>query len=228
MFKRNKILALIPARGGSKGIKLKNLIKLKKKTLIEHAINCLRKTKIVDEIVVSTDHKKIKQHVSKIKDIKILHRPKKISGDRISDLIILKHLLQSHNCDKFNIILMIQPTSVLRKSSHVKSSIKLMLKNDFDSVWSVSKVSLKYHPLKQLTIQSNRLKYFNSKGKYIIARQQLANTFIRNGAVYCFKKNYLTKATNLLSSNCGYLIINEQQISIDDPSDIDIAKKFLR
>ena len=227
MYKRKKILALIPARGGSKGIKLKNLVRIKKKTLIEHAIDCLRKTKIVDEIVISTDHKKIKQHVRKIKDIKILHRPKKISGDRISDLIVIKHLLKSHNCDKFNIILMIQPTSVLRKPSHVKSSIKLMLKNDFNSVWSVSEVTLKHHPLKQLTIQSNRLKYFDSKGKNIIARQQLAKTFIRNGAVYCFKKNYLIKATNLLSSNCGYLIIDEKQISIDNLSDIRVAKKFL-
>ena len=87
---------------------------------------------------------------------------------------------------------------------------------------------MKYNPLKQLKILKGRLNYFDKRGKSIIARQQLNKTYIRNGVVYAFKKEFLKKTKNLLSfKKNGFMIINEFQISIDTLEDLKKAKKFL-
>ena len=229
MYNKKKILAVIPARGGSKGIKLKNLKKIKNISLLERAYNILTKSKYVDFIGVSTDHLLIKKTL-RMKKTFIIHRPKNLSGDKVSDLKVLKHAIKFSKkiIGNFDIILMIQPTSVLRKTFHINNAIKKIILKNYDSLWSISEVDLKYNPLKQLKILKGRLNYFDKRGKSIIARQQLNKTYIRNGVVYAFKKEFLKKTKNLLSfKKNGFMIINEFQISIDTLEDLKKAKKFL-
>ena len=125
----------------------------------------------------------------------IIHRPKNLSGDKVSDLKVLKHAIKFSKkiIGNFDIILMIQPTSVLRKTFHINNAIKKIILKNYDSLWSISEVDLKYNPLKQLKILKGRLNYFDKRGKSIIARQQLNKTYIRNGVVYAFKKEFLKK-----------------------------------
>lgn len=230
MYKKKKILAIIPARGGSKGIKLKNLKKIKKISLLDRAYNILIKSNYIDYIGVSTDHDTIKKKTLRMKKTFVINRPKNLSGDKVSDLKVLKHavIFSKKIVGHFDIILMIQPTSVLRKTLHINNAIKKIILKDYDSLWSVSEVDLKYNPLKQLSISRGRLKYFDIRGRSIIARQQLNKTYIRNGAVYAFKKEFLKKSKNLLSfKKNGYMIIDEFQISIDTLKDLDIAKNYL-
>ena len=93
MIKGKTILAIVPARGGSKGIPLKNLQKVKGKTLIEYVANVIKNIKEIDKSIVSTDNKKISQ-ISKLNGIEVpFLRPKNLSGDTISDLAVLKHAL---------------------------------------------------------------------------------------------------------------------------------------
>ena len=231
MFKKLKILAIIPARGGSKGIKLKNLKKIKNKTLIQYAYECIKKIKIVDCVAVSTDHELIKSHCKKLKDIKIIDRPKSLSGDKVSDIKVLRHSIKwtEKNIGKFDIVLMIQPTSVLRKPKHILEAIQILVKRKYDTVWSVSKVDLKFHYLKQLKIIKNKLSYVDNLGCNIISRQQLKNTYYRNGAVYAFNTNYLKKKTNFLLSpkNSSYLLTDNIQVSIDTYDDLKLAKSLI-
>ena len=76
---------------------------------------------------------------------------------------------------------MLQPTSPLRKHSDVTKVIRKLVNNELDSVWTVSKVDSKFHPLKQLVIKESSLSYYDKLGKNIIARQQLSNLYQRNG-----------------------------------------------
>ena len=99
MYKNRKIIALIPARGGSKGIKLKNLKKIKNKTLIGHVADFVNKSKIFDISIVSTDNNKIKKEAIKNK-LKIIHRPRKLAGNKISDIQVITHSLK--NLPKYN------------------------------------------------------------------------------------------------------------------------------
>ena len=95
MYKNKKILAVIPARGGSKGIKLKNLYKIKGKSLINHVAEVIRKTKKIDYAFVSTDHSQIKKKAIQTKILNVIDRPKNLSGDNISDYKVMRHAINN-------------------------------------------------------------------------------------------------------------------------------------
>jgi len=141
-----KILGLIPARGGSKGIPLKNIQKLAGKPLINYTIESAKKSKI-DKVIVSTDTKKIAQiSTSAGAEVPFL-RPKKISKDSSSTIKVIKHALkflklkQNYEPD---IIVILQPTSPLRTAKMINNSINILKKSKCSSVISVSKI--KSHP----------------------------------------------------------------------------------
>lgn len=230
MYKNKKILAIIPARGGSKGIKYKNLLKIHNKYLIQYLADVVKKVKIIDLSIISSDNNKINKIAKKNFLVSLFKRPKNISGDKIGDLPVLKHALlntEKITKTKFDIILMLQITSPLRKPIHIISAIKKIVNNNYDSIWSVSKVDKKYHPLKQLQINKNKLFFYDPKGKFIIRRQQLNDTFYRNGAVYAFKRKIIL-GNKLLTNNSSYIIIKDKQISIDNIKDVKQVKKYLR
>ena len=153
MVQGNSILVVVPARGGSKGIKLKNLQKLNGKTLIELVGDIVSQLDFVDRAIVSTDHQKIAEVAKTIGlDVPFM-RPKELSGDIISDVDVLTHaLLEIEKIDKlkYEIIVMLQPTSPLRKVVHVQKTVLKLVDGNFDSVITVSETDSKNHPLKQL------------------------------------------------------------------------------
>ena len=93
MFKKKTVLAIVIARGGSKGIKLKNLRKINNKTLIWHVGRVIKEMKYLDKAIISTDHYKIAKEATKVGIEVPFLRPKKIAGDRISDVAVLRHAL---------------------------------------------------------------------------------------------------------------------------------------
>ena len=120
MLKNKKILIIIPARGGSKGIKLKNLKKINGKTLIQITIEFAKSLNFVDHIVVNSDHKKILETGRKMK-VNSMIRPNRLSGDFISDYQIIENTI--YNLKKsinknFDILIYLQPTSPFRKESN--------------------------------------------------------------------------------------------------------------
>ncbi len=229
MLNNKRILAIVPARGGSKGIKLKNLRKVMGKSLVAIVGKLLLKIKIIDQSVISTDHSKIAKEAIKSGLKFYFFRPKKISGDKVSDTAVLLQALKATEKvekKKYDIVVMLHPTSPLRRSKDVIGAIKLLFKKKFDSVWTVSKTDSKYHPLKQLIIKKNKLNYYSPKGKSIIARQQLNDVYHRNGVAYVINANFLRKKKKIIGSNSGFYIIKDKQISIDSLDDLAIANKF--
>ena len=161
MYKNKKILAIIPARGGSKGIKLKNLQKINKKSLIEILANVIKQTKYIDEAIISSDHIDIINEAVRFGLNFYFKRPKNLSSDFIADLPVLQHALKVTEAKLnrvFDVILMLQPTSPMRKPSDIENVIIKLIDNKYDSVWTIDKVDHKFHPDKQLIINNNRLK----------------------------------------------------------------------
>ncbi len=223
MYLDKSILAVVPARGGSKGIKLKNLRKVLGKTLIQHVSTVLSELDWIDKSIVSTDHSQIIEHSLESGFEVPFIRPDYIAGDAISDFQVLEHALiesEKYFNQEFDIILMLQPTSPLRTSKDVKDTINLLIENSFDSVWTVSKTDLKHHPLKQLVITDGRLDFNDPKGKDIIARQQLNQTYHRNGVAYAFTRECLLNQKTILGKNSSGLILENLNISIDTEEDI--------
>ena len=230
MINNKNILAIVPARGGSKGIPLKNLKKLGDYSLIARVGLTVKKIPEIDRVVVSTDNEKIAREAEKFGISAPFKRPKSISGDYISDYDVLSHSLKSmEKIDKrkYDIILMLQPTSPLRKPLHIKNTLKMLIDNEFDSVWTVSETDSKHHPLKQLIIKNSMINYYDVEGSNIVARQQLQKTYHRNGIAYAMTRDCIVEQKSIRGKKSGALIVNEIHISIDTYWDLELAEFLL-
>jgi len=227
MIDKNRVLAIIPARGGSKGVKFKNIKPLSGIPLICWASKIVKKVNFIDRTVVSTDHSRIKQiAINCDLDVPFM-RPKNLSGNKVSDLSVLSHALdkmEKIDSTTYDIILLLQPTSPFRKPKHIVGCVKMLINKNFDSVWTVSKADLKMHPLKQLKVSGKLLlSYYDNRGGKIIARQQLKTLYHRNGACYAFTRNCLKKQKRILGLQCG-AFITKDLINIDTQEDFQFAE----
>ncbi len=231
IISKNKFLAIIPARGGSIGIKNKNLSKIGNTNLLAQAIKVCKKIKSVEKIIVSTDSKKIANEAIKNKILVPFMRSKKNSTSR-SNVVdaIIETIIKTEKFYrlKFENIMIIEPTSPLRKKKDIERSIRRFFKKKFEALWTISPVNSDYHPLKQTFLRNNYLNFFFNNSKKISRRQQLKISYIRNGVCYLFKRNYLLKNKNIYSSKIGYLILNDRYISIDDRKDLKLARKLFK
>jgi CMP-N,N'-diacetyllegionaminic acid synthase len=225
------ILAIIPARGGSKGIPKKNLKKVFGTSLVNRAVECAKASKIITDIYVSTDSQEIIKEVGKIGLRVPFMRPDELSGDRVGDYEVLRHGLieyEQYFKKKIDIIVMLQPTSPLRSPAIVDDCISMLDINKLDTVWSVSDVDLKYHPLKQIVKNNDGYaNLFDEEGKNIIARQQLQKTFVRNGACYVFSRNCITEQNTIYGKKMELKVMHTPQISIDTIEDLERVEKIL-
>ena len=226
MFLKKKILCLIPARGGSKGIKLKNLKKIENKSLVSHTINFAKSLKFIDEIVLSSDHKKIIDSGIKL-GTKIHYRSKKLSGDFVADISLILDVIKNKKYYNFDYLLYLQPTSPFRLKRDFVKALKNLIKKKADATWSVTSISNKNHPLKILKQNSkNYIQTYINSGNKIIARQQLDRVFIRNGIFYFFLIKKLKNKKNIyLKKNLPYEI-NYKYINIDNQADLKKARKL--
>ena len=230
MINNKKILAVIPARGGSKGIKLKNLKKINNKSLVSIAANFVKKCSFFDCSVISTDNDIIKKEAKKNK-LTIIDRPKKLSGDKISDTSVLIHAVKKIERvlnSKFDVVVMLHPTSPLREKKDIKICVKRLIKKKLMSIWTISETDSKYHPHKQLILNKNKLSYFSNKGNKVVYRQQLNKIYHRNSAAYVINRNFLLKQKKLIGIKTEGHVIRKQQISIDNYEDLIKARKLFK
>lgn len=218
-----RILAVVPARGGSKGIKLKNLRPYRGIPLIARVGKILRKIRGFDLSVVSTDHSRIAR-IGLQSGIQMhIQRPQRLSGDRIGDWEVLNHALRKAETvvrRRFDVVVMLQPTSPLRTAGQVVCTVKKLINRRMDSVWTVSPAPIKYHPLKALVINGGRLSLFDQSGRKIVARQQLKNCFIRNGIAYAFTRDCLLKQKTTLGKKSDAVVIQGEIVNVDTLKDL--------
>ena len=223
------ILCIIPGRSGSKGLKNKNILKINGSTLIEIAYNVAKKSKIFEDIILSTDSKKYLQLISDKNLEKPFLRPKKLASDKTTDLQLMIYELKKYESyfeKKYDYICLLQPSSPLRKIKHIKSCFEILKKSKPDAIWTVSEVDNKFHPIKQVYSENNYLKYYDNNGKNFVARQDLKKTYIRNGVAYFFSRNSILKKKTILPKKTQFFLINKNKIAnIDTKKDLDFARK---
>ncbi len=227
MLNNKRILAVVPARGGSKGIKLKNIALLKGRPLIAWTADVALKVDIIDRLIVSTDSSAIRKTAQKLGLACPFLRPKDISGDFVSDVAVLTHALQnleSLDSIHYDIVLMLQPTSPMRTVDHINEVLNKLVGGSFDSVLTLSQTNLKFHPLKQLEINDENVHHHDRRGSKIIARQQLVPTYHRNGIAYAVTRQCLLNEKTLIGRNCSFVLIPERVVNIDTPADIKEAE----
>lgn len=227
MIENKSVIAIVPARGGSKGIKLKNLVKINGKHLVEIVGQLINKLSFIDRAIVSTDHKKIAE-VSALSGLDApFLRPKKLSTDFVADIPVLQHaLLEVEKIDKkkYDIIIMLQPTSPLRTPKQVSDAVMKLIYGEYDSLMTISKTDSKAHPLKQLIFDNNQIKNYDERGKHIISRQELSTLYHKNGVAYVFTRECILKQGTIIGDKATALIIDEPVVNIDNLWDVKLAE----
>jgi len=230
MIENLRVLAVVPARGGSKGVPFKNLREVRGVPLVTLAGKIASNVDYIDRAIVSTDNADIALAAQKGGLDQPFFRPKALSGDKVSDLQVLTHaVITTEKLDNtcYDIIVMLQPTSPMRTVEHVKQTLEMLVKDKLDSVWTISETDSKAHPLKQLTFKNGKIKYYDSRGKNIIARQQLHPVYYRNGLVYAITRNCLIENKSIMGKKAGALLCEGYFINIDTEFDFKLLDLIL-
>ena len=219
-----KVLAIIPARKGSKGVPSKNTKLLYNKPLIAWTIEAAQKSKYIDEINISTDCLKVKD-IAKSYNIDIHKlRPDNLSTDSTSsDDVIIYEL---NKTEDFDIVCMLQPTSPLRDFEDIDSAFKEFFKAMANSMVSVSKNL--HPPYWSFRINGSYLESLFPNKNINKRRQELPETYMLNGAIYIAKIDFYKKNKSFLSSQTvPYLMAENKSIDIDSIEDFLLAEKEL-
>jgi CMP-N,N'-diacetyllegionaminic acid synthase len=211
----SKVLAFIPARGGSKGIPNKNIKLFNGKPLIEWTIKAALKSKLINKVVVSSDSLKILS-ISKKLGADVVLRPKNISGDNATTESAIKHYTKKLK-DSFKIIVLLSPTSPIRKIKDIDNAVKKFKLKKLDSCFSASRLSdfLIWKLNKKKKYES--INYdFQNRG----IRQKREPNYVENGSIYVFKNELINSKSNRLGGNIGiYLMDFWQSLELDEKKD---------
>ena len=229
-----KILSIIPARGGSKGIKLKNLSKINGKPLVAFSIEHSLASKLINRTIVSTDNEEIAK-VSEEYGAEIpIYRSKELAGDNILDLPVFEHMLtylkEEENYEP-EIVVHLRPTSPYRKAEWIDSAIKLLIENtSADSIRSVSEPS--QHPYRVFEIKNKflfPLMHERHPEPYLLRRQDLPKMYYYNCVIDVTKPSTIFNKKSMTGDKMlPYIMKPEDSIDIDKPMDLEFAKFFLK
>jgi CMP-N,N'-diacetyllegionaminic acid synthase len=219
---RPRVLAVVPARGGSKGLPRKNVLPVGGVPLVARVGHVVRDCPAIDRTVVSTDDEEIAAVAMAAGIDAPFRRPPSLSGDLIGDIDVLQHALAATEADDathYDVVVMLQPTSPLRTAAQVEAAIALLVERDLDAVWTVSPTDGKAHPIKQLRLDDGLLHYDHPDATTVVARQQLPPLWHRNGVAYVLRRRCLEDGT-LLGARTGGLVIDGPVANIDDATDL--------
>ncbi len=227
-----KILAVIPARGGSKSVLRKNIVKVNGKPLISYTINAALMVDCLTDVVVSTDDSEI-ANISRDLGAQVpFIRPEDLASDEAQSAPVIEHALnfmENEKGIKYDAVLMLQPTSPLRTSIHIKESIDLFLSQECDSVVSVVSVGGN-HPFRMKRLVGNQLVNYIDQGFWDMRpRQTLPDVYIRNGAIYLIDRDVIINQHQLIGSKClGYVMSDTESANIDTPIDLMLAELLIK
>ena len=223
-----KILAFIPARGGSKSIKLKNVFPLNGIPLIHYSILSSKKSKIFDSIVCSTDSKKIADIVNKY-GVKVDKRLKSLSGDEINVADVLAEYLE-RNKDFYDWVFLIQPTSPFIDPRDLFSAKKLILKDKkINSIQTVCESPHNFNPINSRYMKNNRI-YFNfpQARKKMFNKQTKKKSFIFGNFLAVKTKTFLKNKNFFHPPSHGIVVSRKSSFDFDTLDDIEIGEFYAK
>ncbi len=241
-MKKYKILAVIPVRGGSKGVPRKNIKLLNGKPLLYYMLTAAMKSKMLDYVAVSSEDDEIldvaRRYGKKSKKFIIVKRPMNLALDSTPTLPVVQHAvaqLEKEKNIRFDFVVLLHAVSPLTYTDDIDKVVKKLIKTKADSVVSVYEVPGGYHPIKMKKIIKDRLyQYVPGMPEKSFRRQDFDAIYKRAGGIYAVKRNAVMKNLFTLGFFCGKVtrpyVINppERAIDIDTEIDFMIAKEMAR
>ena len=227
------ILAIVPARGGSKGIPGKNMVDLNGKPLMQYTFDAAKESKYIDRILLSTDDEKFAEF-GRSQGIEVEMRPEELA----TDTAVMKDVINYH-LDRLaekgytpDIFILLQPTSPLRTVQHIDDALKLLIEDETaDAIVSVMDMPHQYLPMKIMKMDdSGALKFYQEDGEKYTIRQALPHLYARNGAaIYAVYTDVYRKTGSLYGTRClPYVMEEEDSVDIDKPFDLFLADCILK
>ena len=228
---RPRRLAIVPARGGSKGLPGKNLAEIAGESLLARAVRCARETNLFDLILVSTDDPAMAEEGQRAGASVPFLRPPELAGDSAAVIDAVRDALRRLRDDQgvgFDRVALIEPTSPLRTPEIVRAVLQAVEAPGADAALSVSPVPTRFHVLKQLTIGPNGAIVFAAQGaERVVNRQELGPTFIRNGMCYAVRVSAVEAGHGILGQAARAVIVDGPYANIDDPADLAEARRLV-
>lgn len=225
------VLAIIPARGGSKGVPRKNIKMLAGKPLIAYTIEVAKEIPGISDLVVSTEDEEIAEISQKLGAEVPFLRPAQLAEDLTPTYPVIMHALKEMERLRsmhYDAVLLLQPTCPLRTSMHIEDALEILFSQKCDSVVSIVEVG-NAHPFRMKRLIGNRLVNFVEQGfEDMRPRQVLPKVYLRNGAIYLSRRNSLITHEALVGEHCIGMIMNEEvSINIDGQLDFALAEALL-
>lgn len=227
-----KILGLIPARGGSKGVPRKNIKKLKGKPLIGYSIEAALSCPKLDKVVVSTDDESIRQISEKLGAEAPFLRPAELATDQSPTIDTVLHAIDFYekNGIQFDTVCLLQPTCPFRTSGDIEKAIEKFEATNADSLISVREVPHQFNPhwIFEAEEHSQYLKIATGEKEIISRRQELPKSFYRDGFIYLTKTKVLKKNRSLYGEKITWIQLNNPHpVNIDNLDDWEKAEQIL-
>jgi len=226
-----KILGLITARAGSKGITNKNKRNLAGKPLIVWTMEAAKESNAFSDIVLSTDDEDIVQ-IAKDNDVKVpFIRPKELAMDNSSHIDVIIHALnwlQKYDNFKPDIVVLLQPTSPLRNAYDIQESISIAVNKNADAVISLCECSAHPYLIKKISNQGKVESFYKTPNGYL-PRQSFPLAYYINGAIFLAHTDILLeKKTWYTSKTYPYIMPEERSLDINTPRDLYLAELILK
>ena len=224
------VLALVPARGGSKGVPDKNLRPLAGRTLLEYAAAAARDSQAIERIVLSTDSEAIAAAGREAGLEVPFMRPPALAQDDTPMLPVIVHALDALKLDGWvpDYVVLLQPTSPLRRARHVREALQRLRDSDADSVVTVVELPRHLSPDYVMKIEHGVLRPFLPEGERVTRRQDARPAYSRDGTVYAFRRATIERFGTIYGDACQPLVIPAgESLSIDSPEDWGRAEEIL-
>lgn len=231
MLNKMGILAIICARGGSKGVPNKNIRLLNGKPLIAYTIECAKKYTKFDRIIVSTDSPKIAEVAKQYgADVPFL-RPKELATDTSPKIPVLQHAvryLEQEENDRYDLIVDLDPTSPLRTVEDIENCVNKMIEKNPNVVFSVTPAHK--NPYFNMVEEKDGRVYLCKKlDRSITRRQDAPMVYAMNASIYVYKKDFLLNTDSVFSDNTMAVVMPEERsIDIDRPIDFEFVEFLMK
>lgn len=220
------MLAIIPARGGSKGVPGKNIKNLGDKPLIYYTIKAAKESVFIDRIIISTDDEEIAEVAKKCGAEVPFMRPDELATDTakaIDTYLYTVNKLNESSNDLIEEFIVLQPTSPLRSATDIDNAVEIFIKNRADSVISVVEAEHPPYWYKKITNEGILKDYFISNNS--LNRQEYDRTYLPNGAIFVFRYNILKETLNYYTDKTyPYIMPKERSVDIDNVLDFKMAE----
>lgn len=224
MIGDKRVLAVVPARGGSKGIPGKNLRVVAGRSLLHRTIDQALASTTIDDVVVTSDDPEILRHASEITGVRTIERPDELAADDTAMWPVVMHALDhSPACD---VVVLLQPTSPLRLTSDIDGAVAMLAERKAKSVMSVCEVATS--PYWMFTIDDgDKLQRILPK-QPVATRQELPRCYEINGALYVVTAEWFRTSRLFVDDDTlAFVMPRERSVDIDTPEDLAAAERLL-